>query len=407
MRTSELRRARLGAVASIALVAAVIGLTGCASHAEPAADAAPHGFVDGATEAPEPQLALAELDSDGTIMLRDLLTGESSEIATLESATSSVTTDGRFVFASSADSGSVTIVDTGLWTVDHGDHFHYYRSEARVVGELTGAGEPIVHPGQVLTTVRFPDSGDVTVLDGDALRAGEITEVATLDDAEAEVVPVGEFLLVAAPDGVTRLVSPDAPGDQLATAACGDPLGSIRTRVGVVIGCAEGALLAPVDSTSGEVTLELIPYPDGTTGELRAESFDGRLGRPTVAAVAGSAGLWLLDTRERTWQLVPTDVPLLQVAAVDNADGHVVALADDGRVLAFDSTGALTGATAPLLDTTLGTPAAAGVELTVDAQRAYLNAPGDHVIYEIDYADAARIARTFPADADFFAETGR
>jgi hypothetical protein len=136
-------------------------------------------------------------------------------------------------------------------------------------------------------------------------------------------------------------------------------------------------------------------------------SFDGRLGRPTVAAVAGAVGLWLLDTRERTWQLVPTETPLSQVAAVDNADGHVVALAADGRVLAFDGTGALLGATAPLLDTTLGTPAAAGVELTVDAQRAYLNAPRDDVIYEIDYADAARIARTFPANADFFAETGR
>ena len=59
------------------------------------------------------------------------------------------------------------------------------------------------------------------------------------------------------------------------------------------------------------------------------------------------------------------------------------------------------------LDGTLGTAAEAGVELTVDAQRAYLNAPGADVIYEIDYADAARIARTFPAHADFFAETGR
>lgn len=392
------RRARVGLLA----IAAAVALSGCAT--EPAVDAAPHGFVQGASEAPEPQLTLAELSTDGTLVLRDLLTGESSEVAILESPATSMTTDGRFVFASST--GALTIVDTGVWTVDHGDHFHYYRSEPRVVGQLSGAGEPIVHPGDLLTTVRFPD-GDVTVLATDGLRAGELEEVATLEDAAADAVPVGEFVLLAGFDGVTQLVSPDAPTDEIATAECEDPLGSIRTRVGVVIGCADGALLATVDSSTGDVSLELIPYPDGTADELRAQSFDGRLGRPTVAAVAGSVGAWLLDTRERSWQLVPTDAPLSQAAAVDNAEGHVVALAVDGRVLVLDGAGAPVGATAPLLDGTPGTTAEAAVELTVDAQRAYLNSPGADVIYEIDYADAARIARTFPTHAAFFAETGR
>ena len=74
-----------------------------------------------------------------------------------------------------------------------------------------------MHPGELLTTVRFPDSGDVTVLDTDGLRAGELDELATIEDATAEVVPVGEFVLLAGDDGVARLVSPTAPADELAT----------------------------------------------------------------------------------------------------------------------------------------------------------------------------------------------
>lgn len=389
------------------LLATASVLSGCAS--EPAADGDPHGFVEGASESPEPQLALAELASDGTLVLRDLITGDTREIAALDDATSALTTDGRFVFASSLDRGSMTIVDTGVWTVDHGDHFHYYRSEPRVVGELTGPGEPTIHAGDVLTTVRFAGSGEVQVLDTRALTRGKLVELPPLEGAGAiaEAIPLGELLVLASVDGVARVVSPDAATTELAGSACSEPSGAIETRVGVVIGCADGAVLATVDTSSGRVDLERIPYPTGTTSELRATSFDGRLGRPTVAAVAGTLGAWLLDTRERTWQLIPTEVPLLQVAAVDDAEEHVVALAVDGRVLVFDAAGTRFAATAPLLEATLGTAAQIGVELTVDAQRAYLNSPGENVIHEIDYADSARVARTFPARADFFAETGR
>lgn len=49
------------------------------------------------------------------------------------------------------------------------------------------------------------------------------------------------------------------------------------------------------------------------------------------------------------------------------------------------------------------------IELTVDRQRAYLNAPAEGVVYEIAYADNARLARMLetPTTPTFFAETGR
>lgn len=49
------------------------------------------------------------------------------------------------------------------------------------------------------------------------------------------------------------------------------------------------------------------------------------------------------------------------------------------------------------------------MDLQVDADRAYVNVPGRGEVVEIDYADAARVARTLPAEVapDHLAETGR
>ena len=47
--------------------------------------------------------------------------------------------------------------------------------------------------------------------------------------------------------------------------------------------------------------------------------------------------------------------------------------------------------------------------LIADQHRAYVSAPTEHRLYEIDYADGARIARTFETATApaFVAETGR
>ena len=172
-----------------------------------------------------------------------------------------------------------------------------------------------------------------------------------------------------------------------ASHACTEPSGTITTRVGIVFGCATGAVLYTDH-------FELIAYPRATASADRALDFDNRAGRPTVAAIA-PGGYWLLDTREREWARYNSP-ELVQVAAVDDREGHVVALAADGRLLVFDAAGKQIATTASL---------GATGQLTVDATRAYVNAPG--TIYEIDYADGARVAREFTIDASFVVETGR
>ena len=98
----------------------------------------------------------------------------------------------------------------------------------------------------------------------------------------------------------------------------------------------------------------------------------------------------------------------MHVTAVDDADGHVLALARDGRVLVLDhEDGAVLAETEPLVAASLADDARP--TLIADQQRAYLSAPTERRLYEIDYADGARIARTFETAADpaFVAETGR
>ncbi|WP_228484727.1 ABC transporter [Microbacterium cremeum] len=383
-------------------------LAGCAAPTAGAPAALPsddgHGDIAGATEVSEPSLGLTTVDPEGAVSHLDLLDEEVTGLGAI-APPSTVTGDGRYLFASGP--GGVTVVDSGRWTWDHVDHFHYYVAEPRIVGTVRGEGPATVATTNSSTSggtgVFFADTGEAVLLDTEALSKGELAELFRLEvePHDGLVVPVGSFALV------TEAQSPGAAGAVAGTvtvhdesgmpvpgasAECADARGTITTRVGAVIGCADGALLATVDA--GAVVLERIAYPEDATAPP-ATAFANREGRPTVAGLAGDAGIWLLDTRERSWTLLPAPAPLVQVTAVDDAAQHVLALSADGRVLVLDgATGAVLAETAPLVAESLATGAGAPL-LIADQQRAYLNAPAERRLYEIDFADAARIAREF------------
>ncbi|KQO10227.1 hypothetical protein ASF06_08515 [Agreia sp. Leaf244] len=417
-------RSRRAPLAPAAVLLAALALPACAtaSTGAPGTEAdesagRPHGYVEGASEMPEAQLHLTTIDRDGSATLFDLLDERSAQLATLDVAPSTVSTDGRFVFASSAEEGTLTILDSGAWTVDHEDHVHYYAAEPRVVGSIAERGEAVVVGGPSLTGVWFGDAGVGLLLDTEALGQGEVVETARLESPphKGAVVPFGDGALatVAGTDGRVagvRLIEGDGDAVAGSDAECAELDGSITTNVGVVFGCADGALLATRDGDGG-VDFESIPYPQEVSAADRASGFDNRRGRPVVAAVAGGGGAWLLDTRARQWTFLPTEAPLVHVTAASDTDDSVVALAEDGRVLLLDPrTGATLAATEPLAASSLADPALApGVTLQLDADRVYLNAPADGLVYEIDYRDGLRVARTLTVGAEpaFVAETGR
>ncbi len=386
---------------------AVLALTGCAatgSAPPPTADA--HGAIEGAVELAEPALGLTSIDGEGRVSHLDLLDETTVEIGQVR-APLAVHTDGRYLFA--IDETGVSVVDSGVWTWDHVDHFHYYRAEPQHLGDVEGGGAATVATSNSSTTggtgLFFRETGDAVLLDTEALSKGRVEESFRLarQPGPGMVVPVGSFAAVVSADEVTLHRSGGATiGD---SAVCLDAAGTITTRVGAVIGCRDGALLVHVEDERPVV--ERIPYPEGVPA-ARATAFANREGRPRVAALAGDLGVWMLDTRARSWTLLPAPEPIVQVTAVDDADANVLALTPDGRVLVLDGeTGAARAASVPLVGESLA--AGAPVTLVADQQRAYLNGPVEGRLWEIDFADDARIAREFATERTpvFFAETGR
>jgi hypothetical protein len=399
------------------LTAALMTTTACSATSDDAPPSPPsskgHGAVAGAAEVAEPQLHVVSIDDRGATSMLDLLTDETTDLGSV-TPPDSVTSDGRYVFA--ADDAGVDVVDSGVWTWDHTDHFHYYRSAPRTVGRVDGEGRATVSTGMLSTAdgtgVFFPDAGEAVLLDNAALSRGTVEETLRLDVGPHEglVAPLGDGAVVSQPDAQGRpatLRMVDTEGRTIGGTECAEASGSITTRVGLVIGCADGAVVLTLDGD--EPAVERIAYPDGAAAP--ATSFAARKGRPTVAGLGDGSGIWLLDTRERTWQWIETPAPVVAATAVDDADAHVVALGEDGTVQVYDGTsGEQLAATDPLLASTLADPRLSrGVTLTVDAQRAYVNAAADGVVHEIDYADGARVARSLrtPTRPVHVAETGR
>lgn len=405
----------LAIVAALTL-AACAQTTGAGPDPAATSDAAlgdGHGAIAGAREVAEPQLHLLTVDTDGSVRQLDLLDESVDELGELEGV-DGLTTEGRYAYAIRPDADAVTVVDSGVWTWSHVDHFHYYRAEPRTLGDVTGAGRATVSANDAGAGIFFPESGEAVLLGGETLADGSLDERFRIETAPHDglVVPIGERALVteAGADGVAaRVRALDAEGDPLEAAECAEARGTITTVVGVVIGCRDGALLTVIGD-DGELAFEHIPYPAGTTAP-RAEHFRAREGRPTVAATAGASGIWLLDTRERTWTLLDAGEPIVQATAVDDADGHVLALTPDGRVLVLTATGERLAATEPLVGASLtdANGLGSGVELIADQHRAYLNGVVERRLFEVDFADGGRVARSFetPGDARFLVETGR
>ncbi len=332
-------------------------------------------------------MRLLAVSATGATAIHDLLTGETTDLDPVD-APEHAATDGRFLVTSTDD--RTTIVDGGSWTVDHGDHTHYYAAQPRVVDTIDGGGPVEVHSSETMTTITWPERGEAVVLDRAALGQGEVEETTRVD--ATVLLPFGEQL-VAGDGDVVRLL--DADGEPTGTEqACADPAGGIVTRAGAVVGCADGAVVVGDDGGTSVVALP--------AGADRPTAFSARSGRPTVAGLAGDRGAWLLDVREGTWRLVETERPLRAVTAVDDEDEHVVGVDDQGRVVVVTASTGAVATTQPLLD-----PAAEPL-LQLDAQRAYVTDASGEQVHEVDFADGARVARSIelPEAPVAFAEVG-
>ncbi|MFC8370844.1 MULTISPECIES: hypothetical protein [unclassified Streptomyces] len=411
-------RKNVTAGAPAALVALALLTAGCAEQdddtsspkAGSTASATPHGYVEGAQEAAEQQSRLVLNDPGaGDTRVLDLITGKTHE-ESRTTGTTELTTDGRFGYFHTPD--GTRVLDAGTWTVDHGDHVHYYRAAIRDAGRFPAGSGARVRGDAAVTAVTGED-GRATIHRRADLEEGRVGSPRTLPGTHAgAVVPYAEHLLTLTGDGkgnTPKVAVYDREGGRVASpdATCEDPAGDAVTRRGVVFGCADGALLIREDD--GDFTAERIPYDRDLPAGERASSFRHRAGSDTLTAPAGDRAVWVLDVTERTWTRVGTG-PV--VAANTAGEGSpLLVLETDGALHGYDiATGEPVARTERLLtgDLRAGTDGH-GPVIEVDRSRAYLNDPEGSRVYEIDYNDSLRVARTFDLDMKpaLMVETGR
>ncbi|WP_307834431.1 hypothetical protein [Paractinoplanes lichenicola] len=324
------------------------------------------------------------------------LAGGSEEQVGLSIGVEELAEDGRLVYAGDGDR-TLEIVDTGVWTVDHTDHVHYYRAAARTVGAVALDARVVSVVGAEAHTAIGTADGRVTVLDRRKLEGGAVSEVVTVDSGSSTglAVPYGETLLVAVGDEkgrpASRIVAMGYDGRETGAlrVPCVAPRGAAVLRGGVVIACEDSVVRIKGD------TSEVL---ESEVGPVAGTGF-GYRPRSNEAAVGDGRGVWSVNASKVTLRHVPANGREL-VAAVSPADGRtVLALDDDGTLISYDLTTGRAIAEAPLRAATV----------TLDVNRAYVTQPEAQAIVEVDYQDRLRTARTFPASQrpDLAVEVGR
>lgn len=185
---------------------------------------------------------------------------------------------------------------------------------------------------------------------------------------------------------------------------CAEARGEAVTRRGVVFGCADGALL--VSENKGTFGAEKIAYGEDVSASDRAVDFRHRAGSTTLAARSGDDAVWILDVTDRAWTRIRTGPVVAANTAGEGAP--LLALGKDGALTAYDiATGKRT--VRKELLTKGATSGAASAVIEIDTTRAYINDVAAKKVYEIDYNDRLRLARTFPLGfaPTYMVETGR
>ncbi|MFY0407816.1 hypothetical protein [Solicola sp. PLA-1-18] len=406
------RTALLAATLACATVLAACG------RPDPAAGgdtSTPHGYVEGAQEQAEAQnrLVYAAVDGDRPRML-DLASEKTQPLGPRrDERVQDLTGDGRFVYVAPESDAGVRVLDSGVWTVEHGDHHHYYTAVPAALGAVRGQAPGSVAGSAAGAAVVFEGDGEVAVLSREALDDGELDLSARVDVGPhaGVAVPYREHVVVSTASSTGRLadgvevVGVDGKRVQALDVACPDLRGHAVARTGVLFGCADGLLL--VTEGDGVFDAEKIGYPAGTSAADRATSLHVRPGSNAVAA-SGDGGVWVVDPSARTARLIATEQPPVAVASPGD-DRSVLVLRRDGVLEARSVTDGQVLASRPVLSGPVDPAAGPAPVIEVDLARAYVNdAAGDRIV-EIDHADDLRVARTLATEVTphFMTEVGR
>lgn len=380
----------------------LLALSGCQGEQQAigagtgSTSAAPHGYVEGAQEADEPQLRLAVSDAKtGGVAILDLLSEDVVTEVEGSPTTKLSGADSRYLYLGDGEAGTVTAVDTGAWTVDHGDHRHYYKAEPKTIGQVDGADPAHVVSTPTEVAFFFDGEGRAKIYDRSALGDGELTQLGTVKPGahHGVTVPFEDHFVSTLPgdkadDLPSELTVYDDKGQASPIdATCEEIHGAGVTRDGLVFACADGVIRVDEDFDAG-----ILPYPEDT--DERAWSIE--VGRDLAAAPFDGGGIGIIDVRADAWTFADTDAEVVS-AGIAPDDSAVVALDEDGTVYSLDpETGKELAKKKLVKPFDAEDPGhGAGPSVAVDSERTYVSDPASGTVLELDPADGLRQARSF------------
>ncbi|WP_227396057.1 hypothetical protein [Jeotgalibacillus aurantiacus] len=254
--------------------------------------------------------------------------------------------DDRHLFVSDRESGSVKLLDSGVWSEAHGDHAHdYVEAPSLSTFELIG-DEPthfVNHGGY--SAIFYDGSGEVQVFDETAFTTeNELTPVTTIQVAphHGVAVPLPDGHVLASytpednpqplPEGVALF---DAAGEEVERfAGCpglhGEASGGSGDTETIAFGC-EGQLL--IYSVTEQEAIE-IPLPDqnARVGTLKGlDNADYIVGNYSSEENPElNTHISILDLNERSVSTVDLGTEYVGSMAMD--EEHAYVLGKDGEV---------------------------------------------------------------------------
>jgi len=391
-------RVRWTKVAAVAAVTCAVA--GCAADSTPSPPSATTGdgvaVEAGAREADGPLTKLVLVDpATGDTSVYDAI----EEVETPVGSHGPVTGldgDGRFAYLKTGE--GTTVVDAGAWTFDHGDHYHYFTGAPAEAATLEAAAASVTASNSTVA-IRTP-SGAIELIDRESLGRRSVEPSAlAVPPGVATAVPYGSRLVTVTTGG--RLQVTDDAGTTELAGECRQPSWAMASRRAAVFGCSTGAVR--VTGGDKDLTVTAAPYPADAPAQ-RPASMEHR-DRADVFAGVAAGNVWVLDSRQRSWTLIP----VADAVATNTAgDGTVLVLRRDGTLGAFDTGTRTETARIPLFPSAIDQNGPQPV-VDLDSDRAYVNNAATREVYEIDYADGLRIARTLRTEVapGLMVEAGR
>lgn len=393
-------RDRWVTAAAVAAVGCVVA--GCAADtttSEPIPSAATSDGVaveDGARESDGPLTKLVLVDpSTGEAAVYDAVDETEVPIGSY-GPVDTVAGDGRFAYLRTG--ARTAVIDSGAWTFDHGDHYHYFAGTPAQVATLD---MPVASVAASNSTVAVrSETGATELLMREPLAQKSVqTSPLELPAGAAAVAPYGARVVTVTTDG--RIWITDEAGSTEVPGRCRQASWAVPTRRAVLFGCDTGAIR--VSGGEKNLTVTAAPYPADAPAQ-RPTRMHHRARADVVAGVADGT-VWMLDSRQRSWTVLRiTDA----VAANTAGDGTILVLHRDGALSAHDVTTRAETTRIPLITNGISRPGPQPV-IEIDSDRAYVNDAADRAVYEVDYADGLRVARILRTDVSpgLMVEAGR